>query len=155
MTQGAEDWIVRKVGDVARPRRLIRASKDIAHIPGEWGVWTGIRTILGMFHEGNAYFLRKRAEHGDVVRLQFGPDPIVCVFDPELVSKILKNDDGVWSAALGWRTLLDRIDTTSDTMDMLASISAWFISSGLRPRCAATSRLVGIRPCCWTRASYA
>jgi cytochrome P450 len=122
MTQGADAWIVKKVGDVARPRAAIRVARELDHVPGESGLWNGMKTIFGMFNEGYAFFLRQRGEFGDVIRTQFGFDPIVCVFDPELVSKILVNQDGAWSAALGWRTLFDRIDTTSDTMDMLVGL---------------------------------
>lgn len=50
MTQGADAWIVKKVGDVARPRALVRAARELGHVPGESGVWTGLKTIFGMFN---------------------------------------------------------------------------------------------------------
>src|SRR5262245_37321665 len=68
----ADEWIVRRVGDVARPRANIRAARDLGHLPGESGFYNGLRTIFGMFNRGNAFFLEKRRQFGDVFRTQFG-----------------------------------------------------------------------------------
>jgi cytochrome P450 len=118
----AEDWIVHAVGDVARPRANVPVARDLRHLPGESGLWSGLRSIYGMFDRGNAFFLERREQFGDVYRTQFGPDPIVCVVDPELVFTILRNEDGIWSAPLGWRSLMDRIDPTTDRLDMLGAL---------------------------------
>lgn len=115
----AEPWIVARVGDVARPRRTLSIQRDLAHIPGETGLVVGIKTIYGMFARGNASFLAKRAAHGEVARTQFGADPVVLFFDPDAVGTMLKNDDGLWSTALGWRSILNGIDPTSDSLDIV------------------------------------
>ena len=115
----AEEWIVARVGDVARPRGHVPVARDLAHIPGKTGFVVGLKTIYGMFARGNASFLEKRAAHGDVLVTQFGADPVVFVCDPDLVQTMLRNDDGIWSTALGWRTILGGIDPTSKSLDIL------------------------------------
>jgi cytochrome P450 len=117
----ADQWILDGVVDVARPRARLKPCRDLGHLPGDRGLLAGLRTIAGMFRHGEAYFIRQHQRYGPVYRTQLGPDPIVCVADPDLALAILRNQDGAWSAALGWRLVFDGL-VGGETMDMLATL---------------------------------
>ncbi len=105
------------VGDVARPRAAWPLNGDLGHLPGEQGFVAGARNLAGWLNRGADHLDDLRRRHGNVFRSQFWIHPIVCVFDPELVAKIARNEDRAWSAALAWHFFFDGVDPTSATMD--------------------------------------
>jgi cytochrome P450 len=114
------------VGDVNRPRRALPSAKPslLAHFPGETGLLIGVRSVLGVMRRGNDHFLEQVRRFGPVHRMQMGVFPLLAVADPELVLRVVRNDDGAFSAALGWRTGLDGIDSSSATIDAPMSLDA-------------------------------
>ena len=99
----AAPFIREAVGDLGRPSRAVRPSRDLDHLPGEGGVLAGVRNAVSMLREGAAHSARQRARFGPVFRAQLGPTPMVCVADPDLIIRVTRNEERVWSTALGWR----------------------------------------------------
>lgn len=113
-------WIRARVGDVGRPTAGLPPVR-CDQLPGEAGLVTGLRNLRAWMHTG-VDFMRARVEqYGPVFRLPVGPIATVAVADPEAIERILRNDDRVWSAALGWRVFFDGIDPTRATADSPAS----------------------------------
>jgi cytochrome P450 len=105
--------------DVNRPRRPVPSLPRgaLRHLPGETGIVRGIRSVAGFTREGNAYFVEQVRRFGPVHRSQFATFPVVFVGSPELILRVVRNDDGAFSAALAWRTSLEGLDTSSDALD--------------------------------------
>jgi cytochrome P450 len=114
------------VGDVNRPRRALPSSGPslLAHFPGEIGLLTGVRSLMGIMRRGNAHFLEQVRRFGPVHKMQIGIFPLLAVADPELVLRIVRNDDNAFSAALGWRTGLEGLDSSSVTIDAPMTLDA-------------------------------
>jgi cytochrome P450 len=113
----AAAFIRETVGDLGRPSRAVRPSRDLDHLPGERGVIAGVRNAIALLREGATHSARQRARFGAVFRTQLGPTPMVCVADPELVLRVTRNEDRVWSTALGWRVWFDGVNPLSATTD--------------------------------------
>jgi cytochrome P450 len=107
------------VEDVNRPRRALPSASQslLAHFPGETGLVSGVRTLLGIMRRGSAHFVDQVRRFGPVHRMQIGFFPLLAVADPELVLRVVRNDDGAFSAALAWRTGLAGLDATSSVVD--------------------------------------
>jgi cytochrome P450 len=114
-------WIREQVGDPGRPRAHLPPVRELAALPGEGGLWAGLRNLRAWTRDGVDAMRRLVARHGTVFRMPIGPVPCVAVADLELVEQILRNDDKLWSAALGWRVFFDRIDPARTTSDFPAS----------------------------------
>jgi cytochrome P450 len=108
--------ILRLVGDVARPQRPVPFNRDLGHLPGKSGLLAGIQTVAGMMRQGEVYFSGLVQQHGPVFRHMLGPDPMVCVADPDLAWSILRNEDGGWSAALSWVHFFSGLDASGPAM---------------------------------------
>lgn len=113
-------WIRARVGDVGRPHAAIRpvVARDL---PGERGLIAGLRNLRGWTHTGVDFMRARVAQHGPVFRMPLGPIEAIAVADPELVDQILRNEDRVWSAALGWRVFFEGIDPGRTTADFPTS----------------------------------
>lgn len=120
------EFLTDLVDDVNRPRRALPSAKAslFAHFPGEAGLLAGIRLLHGLTNRGNAYLLDQVRRFGPVHRMQFGLFPLLAVADPELVLRIVRNDDRAFSAALAWRTSLEGIDLSSATVDAPMTLEA-------------------------------
>jgi cytochrome P450 len=99
--------------DVGTPiRRIPRIplSRDLDHLPGASGALAGYRNVLGWVRRGDAHLRDQVARYGPVYRHMFGVDPIVCVADAELVSRIGRNREKCWSAGVAWGYYLSGMD---------------------------------------------
>lgn len=114
--------ILEKVGDPGRPRANVPPSRDLGHLPGESGALVGARNLIAFLRRGNRFLVEQSRRFGPVHRSQFGPMPIVFVSDPDLLVRIFKNEDKVWSAALGWRTFFEGLNPHSPYIDSLGAL---------------------------------
>ena len=110
------------VGDAGRPHADLPPVKDLDHLPGKSGLLAGIANIRGAMHSGVDHLRAQVATYGKVYRYPFGPVPVVWVADAELVSEITRNEQRVWSAALGWRMFFDGLDRSRPYIDGLAML---------------------------------
>jgi cytochrome P450 len=110
-------FIVDAVGDVGRPTAGLPSCKDIEHLPGEGGMFSGITNMIGWARHGNAHLVDQQKRYGRIYRTKFGFEPIVCVSDPQMLMQIARNDDHAWSAALAWRFFFEGVDATTSTLD--------------------------------------
>jgi cytochrome P450 len=115
-------FILERVGDVARPRALLQATADLRHLPGEMGPLVGVRNIFAPQRRGVAHYVELQQRYGSVFRMQIGPIPLVVVASPELLTEILRNEDGAWSTALAWHAFFAGMDSTAETMDLLLTL---------------------------------
>src|SRR5579871_2188535 len=87
-------FIREAVGDVNRPRGVLTGIPRIGHLPGETSFLAGMRMVYGRVRRGNAYMLEQTRRFGPVFRAKLGLAPFVAVGDPELVLRVLRNDEG-------------------------------------------------------------
>jgi cytochrome P450 len=113
----AARFILEAAADLARPRRGVPPCRDLDHLPGEGGHVAGVRNAIGMLRHGAAHTAAQVARFGRVHRTQLGPHALVAVADPELVLRMLKNEDRAWSAALAWRVFFESLDERYPTID--------------------------------------
>jgi cytochrome P450 len=96
----------------------------LAHFPGETGLLAGVRTLVGVMRRGNAHLLEQVRRFGPVHRMHVGGLSLLAVAEPELILRIVRNDDRAFSAALAWRTSLDGLDSSSSTVDAPLTLDA-------------------------------
>ncbi|MBL9104730.1 MAG: cytochrome P450 [Myxococcales bacterium] len=118
----AAPFIVERVGDVARPTAALPAGRELAHVPGERGVLLGLTNVIKWMRRGVHHLDAQRERWGPVYKTKFGPMPAVCVADPELIAEILRNEDGVWSAAVAWWTYFGGLDPAGGPFDMAPTL---------------------------------
>jgi cytochrome P450 len=106
------------VGDVCRPRASLPPGRPVADMPGDNGPLAGIKNVLGFVGRGNAHWVDLRRKYGALYGTKFGPETVVCVSDPDLLARILRNEDRAWSVAVAWHTILEGLDESARTMDM-------------------------------------
>jgi cytochrome P450 len=112
------------VGDVNRPRRAPPPGPSLDHLPGESGLARGMANVADYMRRGVGHVSDKRRTFGPVFRTALGPNPSVWVCDAELGALIARNGDQAWSSALGWTAIFEKIDSSSETLDMLGTLDA-------------------------------
>ncbi len=102
--------IARLAGDVARPARTPPVTRGLDHLPGRRGGWIqSVRWIRDFMSRGADAVSDHVARYGPVSRVPFRLGEAVLVCDPELVSRLARNGDQAWSAALAWKSFFDGI----------------------------------------------
>src|ERR1022692_1771390 len=61
-------FILDDVGDVARPRGMVRARPDLRHLPGEAGIVAGLRAVVAPSRRGADYYVELQQRYGRVFR---------------------------------------------------------------------------------------
>lgn len=116
-TEGVAEFITREVTDVTRPRGAFRERKELGHLPGRSGAWAGIHNVLSASRHGIAHWNEQVNRFGPVHRSAFGPFDLVIVHDAAAVNQIARNEDRLWSAAVGWRVFFAGFVGPEETMD--------------------------------------
>jgi cytochrome P450 len=105
------------------PSKGPRPPRLPASVPGVDGVIAAISGFVGLVRHGVAHAAAMREEHGDVFRMPFGGNAVLAVWDADEIHKILKNDDRVWSTALGWGALMsDGLDPNVENVGTLGAL---------------------------------
>src|SRR5581483_6420378 len=110
---GVDPALARHVGDASRPRRTPPAP-DLRHLPGEANVLRGVAAFGDYVKRGVDAHSDRARRFGPVYKVPLPGLTIVFVCDVEASARIVRNTEGAWSAALGWLTYLNGIDTASD-----------------------------------------
>lgn len=94
-----------------------------AAIPGQSGLFIGIVNVMKPLRSGIAHFAAQRDQYGDIHRVPFLGVPMVIVWDADEVHKILKNEDQVWSTAMGWDAMVfNGLDVRGGNVGTLLSL---------------------------------
>jgi cytochrome P450 len=92
-------------------------------LPGELGLLKGIGNVIDSLRIGTVAGDRLREKYGDLYRFQFLGIPMVAVWNAEDIHKILKNEEQVWSTAMGWDTLMfEGLDPKGGNLGSLLSL---------------------------------
>jgi cytochrome P450 len=118
---GVDRVLARYVRDVARPQRAPR-TPDLRHIPGDASVLRGIASFAAVSRRGADAIDDEVARFGPVYRTAMPAFTVVSVGDVEAASRIARNADGAWSAALGWLAFAGRLDPASVSIDTLPGL---------------------------------
>jgi cytochrome P450 len=90
------------------------------------GTVSHVESVVGLFghlRRGIAHASDLREKYGDIYRTRFVGLPMVIVWDAEEIHKILRNDDQVWSTAMGWDALMFAgLDTRGGNMGSLVTL---------------------------------
>ena len=82
-----------------------------------------MRGFLGVLLRGVAYSVEARARYGDVYRVPFIGNPMVVVWDADEIAKIFRNEEHVWSTAMGWDALMfEKLDPRKGNIGTLLSL---------------------------------
>jgi cytochrome P450 len=110
--QRAADFIVQAVGDVDRPTANVGRRGGLDHIPGDRSFFDFVMALRGVITRGNAYYVERIARFGPVYAQEDGEGTAVFVADPGAIALMAKNQDQVWSTALGWRSVFEGVPPT-------------------------------------------
>jgi cytochrome P450 len=104
--------LARLAGDVARPRGAVPFAKaDLSHVPGRKpGRVRAVMTLVQYMRSGADFVSEYAATHGPISLFPFRDDLSVMVTDPILVSRIARNQEQTWSAALAWTSFFEGFD---------------------------------------------
>ena len=111
--------IVAAVADVARPQADVKLNPDLGHLPGESGLWQGIRNVVQVSRYGATALSEQVARYGPVYRHMLGPEPCVFVADPDLHALMSRNEDKAWSASLAYRKLFSGVMPGVQALDFV------------------------------------
>lgn len=89
---------------------------DLSHLPGDASPLGGMTNLAGWLRQGIVHVRAEAERRGPVWRGRIGPNLSVWVTDPAAVAAIARNDEGLWSAGLGWRRFFDGV-FPGETMD--------------------------------------
>jgi cytochrome P450 len=94
-----------------------------ASLPGVSGLFYGIRHALRAQRLGVAHSSSVRARYGDIYRGMFVGRPVVFIWDPDEVLKILRNEGGAWSTGMGWdSTIFAELEPNTGNLGALMSL---------------------------------
>lgn len=110
------------IGNPAAPRSLPMRVTPPDSVPGERGAWAAASELYGQLRHGVRAYAELRARYGDVHYFRFAFEPMVAVWDPDAINAILRNEDNVWSAGLGWDSVFAGLDPSGDNLSFLSSL---------------------------------
>jgi cytochrome P450 len=118
-----EPNLLRVIESAGAPARVPKGVAPPTTLPGIVGAAARIRGLIGVARHGVAFLTSMRDRYGDIYRAPFiGADRVV-VWDADEIHKILKNEDNVWSTAMGWDLLMFRgIDPRGGNAGTLLSV---------------------------------
>jgi cytochrome P450 len=90
------------IRDLAAPQGMPALVQPPSSLPGSVGFAPMAAALYGYLRHGTAHAEQIRARYGDVYRYMWAAMQIVQVWDPDEVQRIVRNEDGAWSAAMGW-----------------------------------------------------
>ncbi len=88
------------------PQAGFRAPPLPESLPGLDGFLASVVIVFKSLHSGISYLTELRERHGDIYRVPFGGHPTVVVWDADEIHKIMKNEDRLWSTAMGWDAVM-------------------------------------------------
>jgi cytochrome P450 len=112
--------VIRSAGAPAGvPARVVPPTS----LPGSLRLVDGMRHLVGVLRRGAAYSAEVRERQGDIYKALFVDEPAVFVWDADEIHKIIRNDDHVWSTAMGWDALFfEGMDAQSGNIGSLLTL---------------------------------
>lgn len=111
------------IGDPSAPSAILPGVRAPASLPGAYGAWETVRSLYGAIRFGVSSAERARARHGDIYRGMHLGEPIVLVWQPDEVQKVVRNEGNLWSTAMGWDTMFfEGLDPERSNAGSLLSI---------------------------------
>ena len=111
------------IKSAGRPVRSPKPPAPPTTLPGTMSFFESLRGLVGILRHGVAFASEVREQYGDVFRAPFVGTPMVVVWDADEIHKILKNEERVWSTAMGWDTLIfGGLDASSRNAGTLLSL---------------------------------
>lgn len=101
----ADPAILERIGSAVAPVGVPDPVAPPSTMPGSVGVLAALKAMHGTFHQGVVHQERMRERYGDVHRTMYWAQPMVAVSAPDEIQKILRNEQSVWSTAMGWEFL--------------------------------------------------
>lgn len=116
--------ILSVIGDPSAPRGTLRQPVvPPASLPGRIGLLANAFMIGGSTLRGAEFAAAMHRKYGEIFRWSYGREHIVFVSDIDTVQRILRNEDGLWSCAMGWDSFLfGRIEPEGGNSGGLASL---------------------------------
>jgi cytochrome P450 len=110
--------LARLAGDVAKPRGAVPIAKaDLAHVPGRQpGRLQAILTLTEYMRRGADFIADYADRYGPISLFPFRDGLSVLVTDPILASRIARNADRSWSAALAWTSFFEGFDLSDSLL---------------------------------------
>lgn len=94
--------IAQIIGEADRPRDVPARVRPPSSLPGRLGWGASLQYFLRLPRHGVAFLEGERARYGDIYRGMTWLEPGVFVWDADEILRVLKNDDNVWSTAMGY-----------------------------------------------------
>ena len=94
------------IKSASAPAAVPKLPRPPEQIPGKLGLLGGAVNVVQSLRIGVAQPEAWRAKYGDIYRFSFLGTPMIGVWDADEVHAILRNEDQVWSTAMGWDTLM-------------------------------------------------
>jgi cytochrome P450 len=111
------------IRDPAAPQGMPALVTPPSSVPGRVGLGAMAAALYGYLRHGTAHGEEMRARFGDVYRYMWAAMPIVAVWDADEVQRIVRNEDGAWSAGMGWDAVaFGRLDTQRGNFGSLLSL---------------------------------
>jgi cytochrome P450 len=119
-----DSGIAAVIKSAGAPRGVPPPANAPKDLPGIDGVFWAIHGLVGVLRRGVAYEVENGLERfGDLYRAPFIASSVVVIWDADEIHKILRNDDQVWSTAMGWDTLMfEGLDSRSGNIGALLTL---------------------------------
>jgi cytochrome P450 len=114
--------LLRIIKNPEAPQGVPPIVKPPSTLPGRVGIFDGLTAIVRAMREGVAYAVESHERFGEIYQTPLVGNPMVAVWNADEIHRILKNEDQVWSAAMGWDILMFRgLDPQSANLGALLS----------------------------------
>lgn len=111
------------IGRAEAPARVPKLVQPPETMPGHTGLFEGVAAVFGSLRDGVAYATRMLGKYGEIYRWSFADMPMVVVWDADEIHRILKNEEQVWSTAMGWDALMfEGLDARTGNLGTLLSV---------------------------------
>lgn len=92
-------------------------------LPGSLSAVRGAVNIVSFLRHGMGHGAKLRERYGDIYRAKVAGVEMVVVWDADEIHKILKNDERLWSTAMGWNAaMFDGLDPRGGNTGTLVTL---------------------------------
>jgi cytochrome P450 len=111
------------IGKVGAPESAPKLPRPPVALPGAIDPFKSAVNVIGYLRNGISHAAKVREQHGDFYRSAMGGLPMVVVWDADEIHKILKNEDRLWSTAMGWNAaMFDGLDPRGGNTGALVTL---------------------------------
>jgi cytochrome P450 len=119
----AEPVLLAQIQNAGAPVVSPKAAAPPRSLPGTTNPFRCTWLLLDLFRRGIASSLEARERWGDIYRVSLAGVPSVVVWDADEIARIFKNEDHVWSTAMGWNAaMLSGVDPRGGNAGTLGAL---------------------------------